>query len=53
MTELLPKQRNITMSEIRRRYFVYVCASCRTVSQSHVNRCPECGGILVKEEIKI
>ncbi len=52
MTELLPKQRNIAMSETRR-YFVYVCASCRTVSQSHVNRCHECGGIVVKEEMKI
>jgi rRNA maturation endonuclease Nob1 len=52
MTELLPKQRNIAMSETRR-YFVYVCASCRTICQPHVNRCPECGGIVVKEEMKI
>jgi len=52
MTELLPKQRNTAMSE-RRRYFVYVCASCRTVCQSHVIRCPECGGIVIKEEMKI
>jgi rRNA maturation endonuclease Nob1 len=52
MTELLPKQRNIAMSETRR-YFVYVCASCRTICQPHVNSCPECGGIVVKEEMKI
>ena len=51
MTELLPKQRNIAMSERKRRYFVYVCASCRTVCQPSVNRCPECGGIVVKEEM--
>ena len=52
MTELLPKQRNIAMSE-RRRYFVYVCARCRTVCQPRVNICPECGGIVIKEEMEI
>ena len=52
MTELLPKQCNTAMSE-RRRYFVYVCASCRTVCQPRVNICPECKGIVIKEEMKI
>jgi len=52
MTELLPKQRNIVMPETRR-YFVYVCASCRTVYQPRVNICLECGGIVIKEEMKI
>jgi len=53
MTELLPMQHNIAMSESKRRYFVYVCASCRTISQSDVVRCPECGGMVIKEEMKI
>jgi len=38
---------------VKRRYFVYVCASCRTVCQPRVNICPECGGIVIKEEMKI
>jgi len=53
MTELLPKQRNIAMPEIRPRYFVYICARCRTVCQPRIQTCPDCGGIVAKEEMKI
>jgi len=36
-----------------RRYIVNVCLSCRLVCQTRVDRCPECGGVVDREELKI